>query len=66
MNYTVNYFSKLFCKAYSQSNQERFLAWHTKFEKRKALKKALNEKLMEIAWHPKRCSCFCQSEDEKK
>ena len=31
----------------------RFLAWHIKFEKRKALKKELNEELMPIAWYPK-------------
>ena len=44
----------------------RLLAWHSKFEKRKALKKELNEELMEIAWHPKRCWNFCMSENEKK
>ena len=32
----------------------RLLTWHIKFEKRKALKKELNEELMSIAWHPKR------------
>ena len=31
----------------------RFLAWHIKFEKRKALKKELNEELMPIDWYPK-------------
>ena len=31
------------------------LAWHIKFEKHKALKKELNEKLMLIACHPRRC-----------
>ena len=30
----------------------RPLAWHIKFEKSKALKKELNEKLMPVAWHP--------------
>ena len=30
------------------------LAWHIKFEKGKALKKELNEKLMLIACHPRR------------
>ena len=30
----------------------RLLAWHIKFEKRKALKKIINEELMPIAWHP--------------
>ena len=33
----------------------RLLAWHVKFEKRKAHKKGLNEESMEIAWHTKRC-----------
>ena len=30
----------------------RLLAWHTKFEKRKALKKDISEELMPVAWHP--------------
>ena len=42
------------------------LAWHIKFEKRKAHKKELNEELMQIAWHPKRWWTFCMSEDKKK
>ena len=42
----------------------RLLAWHSKFEKCKALKKS--EELMPIAWHPKRSWNFCMSEDEKK
>ena len=32
----------------------RLLAWHIKFEKRKALKKSITEELMPLAWHPKR------------
>ena len=32
----------------------RVLAWHTKFEKHKALKKELNEELMTVVWHPNR------------
>ena len=32
----------------------RLLAWYIKFDKRKALTKELHEKLMLIAWHPKR------------
>ena len=32
----------------------RLLAWHIKFEKRKELKKELNEELMPVAWHPYR------------
>ena len=44
----------------------RHLAWYIKFEKRKALKKKLNEELMPIAWHPKRWLNFCMSENEKK
>ena len=43
----------------------RLLAWHIKFDKRKALKKELNEGLIPIACHPKRWN-FCMSEDEKK
>ena len=42
------------------------LAWHIKFEKRKAYKKESNEELMQIAWHPKRWWTFCMSEDKKK
>ena len=43
----------------------RLLAWHTKFEKHKELKKKLNEELMSVAWHPKRCWDWCVPEDEK-
>ena len=32
----------------------RLLAWQSKFEKPKALKKELNEKLMLAAWHSRR------------
>ena len=32
----------------------KLLASHFKFEKRKELKKALNEELMAVAWYPKR------------
>ena len=35
-------------------NIVRLLAWHSKFEKRKALKKEFNEELMLVAGHPKR------------
>ena len=44
----------------------RLLAWHIKFEKRKALKKDINEELMLEAWHPRRWWNSCMSEDEKK
>ena len=44
----------------------RLLAWHIKFEKRKALKKELNEELIPVMWDPKRWQNFCVSEDEKK
>ena len=44
----------------------RLLTWHIKLEKRKVLKKELNEELMSIAWHSKRWLNFCMSEDEKK
>ena len=44
----------------------RLLAWPIKFEKRKALKKELNEELKSIVWHPKTWWNFCVSEDEKK
>ena len=44
----------------------RLLAWHIKFEKRKALNKKICEELMPIAWHPKRWQNFCMSEDERK
>ena len=32
----------------------RLLAWHIKFEKRKALRKNISEELMPILWRPKR------------
>ena len=44
----------------------RLLAWHIKLEKRKALRKELNEEIMPIQWHSKRWQNFCMSEDEKK
>ena len=44
----------------------RLLAWHIKFEKRKALKKDIREELMPVAWHPNRWWDWCMSEDEKK
>ena len=44
----------------------RLLAWHSKFEKRKAFKKSISEELMPIAWNSKRWWNFCMSEDEKK
>ena len=44
----------------------RLLAWHIKFEKRKALKKELNKELMPIVWHTKRWWNVCMSKDEKK
>ena len=42
------------------------MAWHTKFKKRKELKKELSNELMSVAWHPKRWSDWSVSEDEKK
>ena len=30
----------------------RYLAWNTKFKKRKMLKRDLNEEVMLLAWHP--------------
>ena len=44
----------------------RLLAWYSKFEKRKALKKELSEELMLVVWHPRRWWNFGMSEDEKK
>ena len=44
----------------------RLLAWYNKFEKRKALKKELNEKLIPVVWHFNRWWDWCMSEDEKK
>ena len=31
----------------------RLLAWHSKYEKRKVLKKTISEELMAVVWHPK-------------
>ena len=42
------------------------MAWHTKFEKGKALKKELNKELMPAAWHPNRLRDWCMLEDKKK
>ena len=41
-------------------------AWHINFEKRKELKKMLNEELWSIGWHPNRWCDRCMSKDEKK
>ena len=42
------------------------LAWRTKFEKSKGLKKELNKELMLVVWHPNRWWDWCVSEDGKK
>ena len=44
----------------------RLLAWHIKFEKRKALKNVLNEELMPVAWYLNRWWGCCVSKDEEK
>ena len=44
----------------------RLLAWHTKFEKGKALKKDISEELMPAALHSNRWWDWCMVEDEKK
>ena len=45
----------------------RLLAWYIKFEKRKALKKELNEELMLIAWDPRKWWNFaCEKMKKKK
>ena len=43
-----------------------FLAWHNKFEKRKALIKKLNKELMHVAWDPNRWWDWCVSKGDKK
>ena len=51
---------------YSEDDPEtiihvRLLAWYSKFEKLRTLKKELNEELMHISWHPRRLWNFaCQ------
>ena len=59
---------KLFDTNYKEDDPDpvRLLAWHIKFEKHKALKKELNEKLMLVASCPRRWWNFCMSEDEKR
>ena len=43
------------------------MAWYIKFEKRKALKKELNEELMLIAWDPRKLWNFaCEKMKKKK
>ena len=44
----------------------RPLAWHIRLEKRKALKKELNEELMPVAWHPDGGIGACQKMRKKK
>ena len=44
----------------------RHLAWHSKFEKRKQLKRKISEELMTIVWHTNRWWDWCVSEEEKK
>ena len=36
-----------------------------KFEKRKGLRKELNEVIVLISWHPRRWQNFCMSENDK-
>ena len=43
-----------------------FLSCHTKFEKRKVLKKDINLELMPVAWHPNRRWDWFMPEDEEK
>ena len=44
----------------------RLLAWLTKFEKLKELRKEFNEELMSTAWHSKRWCDWCVSKNDKK
>ena len=44
----------------------KLLAWKIKFEKSKALKGKVGEKLIPIAWNPKIQQNFCMSENNKK
>ena len=64
--YLKSFFVKHIVLIFSLENMIRLSAWHIKFEKRKALWKELNEQLMLIAWHPRRCWIFCMSEDKEK
>ena len=43
----------------------KLLAWHTKFEERKALKDISNE-FVPVAWHCKRWWDWCMSDDKKE
>ena len=43
-----------------------FFVKHTKFEKRKELKKELSEGFKPAAWDPNRWGDWCMLEDEKK
>ena len=65
----INQSEKCFCQAYCLdffSILKSFFMKRIKFEKRKALKKQLNEELMRTAWHAKRWCNFFMSEDERK
>ena len=44
----------------------RLLAWRNKFQKRKALKKKIDEELVSVAWHPTRWRNWCLPEDLTK
>ena len=44
----------------------RLLACHIKFEKRKELKKYIDEELMPVAWHPNRWWIGASQKIEKK
>ena len=45
--------------------QVRLLAWHSKFGKRKALKKEVNKELMREVWHTLRWWDWYLPEDQK-
>ena len=47
-------------------NDDELIKWYEGYQKRKAQKAKIKEKLSPIAWHPNRVMDWCMSEDEKR
>ena len=45
---------------------DKVFEWHESYQKRKAQKAQIKEKLLPIAWHPLRYWDWCMSEDKKR
>ena len=51
---------------YCDDDEDNSFKWYHDYQKRKAQKASIKEKLLPIAWHSSRWWDWCVSEDEKK